>query len=250
MTQPGGFIVPGHEHVVFKLIKCVYGFQKASRICDTKLNEFLMAFRLNWSEADPCVYYRCQGGEMTILAIFVDDGLVCSNKKETPADPHTLLSAAMLSSTEEENEEMRKAPYHEAVGSLIYLAATTRPDIKVVVRQVSQFCQKPGGTLDRHWYAVKRIQAYLKRTLNFGLRFGSDNITPITFNCDADYARDLDKRHSSQKLHLRVYLLHIQRMNHMDQLATNVYSSIHYRSGIHRRLGDIQGRSLDYPSRI
>jgi hypothetical protein len=49
-------------------------------------------------------------------------------------------------------DDMKKVPYREAVGSLLYLATTTRPDIAFAVGQVSQFCQNPGYG---HWNAVK-----------------------------------------------------------------------------------------------
>lgn len=34
------------------------------------------------STADPCVYYCHQEEEVTIVVIYVDDGLVCSRKRE------------------------------------------------------------------------------------------------------------------------------------------------------------------------
>jgi hypothetical protein len=51
------------------------------------------------------------------------------NPKLIPADPHTQLSANMSPKTEKEIDDMKKVPYRKAVGSLLYLATTTRPDI-------------------------------------------------------------------------------------------------------------------------
>jgi len=66
------------------------------------------------------------------------------NPKLTPADPHTQLSKTMCPTNDEEVREMEKVHYREAVGALLYLATTTRPDIAFAVGQVSQYCQNPG----------------------------------------------------------------------------------------------------------
>ena len=39
----------------------------------------MKAFGLIQAEADHCVYYSRQDGVLTIVTIFVDDGLICSN---------------------------------------------------------------------------------------------------------------------------------------------------------------------------
>ena len=83
MEQPEGFIKPGDEDKVCRLIKCIYGLKQASRVWNTKFNDFLLKFGLIRSTADPCVYYRHQEEEITFVIIYVDDGLVCSSKKET-----------------------------------------------------------------------------------------------------------------------------------------------------------------------
>lgn len=47
--------------------------------------------------------------------------------------------------------------YHEAVGSLMYAALGTRPDIAYAVQTVSRFARNPGLA---HWEAVKRVFRY------------------------------------------------------------------------------------------
>jgi hypothetical protein len=82
MSQPEGFLAP-REMEVCKLIKSIYGLKQAPHVWNARFNEFLVTFGLTRSTADPCIYYRHKGEEMTILAIFVDDGLACSNKKKS-----------------------------------------------------------------------------------------------------------------------------------------------------------------------
>ena len=54
------------------------------------------------------------------------------------------LSKADEPRNPEEKEEMRKFPYREAVGALMWTAAMTRPDIACAVRAVARFCENPG----------------------------------------------------------------------------------------------------------
>jgi len=77
---------------------------------------------------------------------------------------------------------MRDVPYQEAVGSLMYAALGTRPDIAFAVQNVSRFSSKPGPV---HWEAVKRIFRYLKGTREWWLTYGEKQ-TDLTGYTDAD----------------------------------------------------------------
>ena len=77
------------------------------------------------------------------------------------------------------------------VGSLLYAAIATRPDIAQAVGAVSKCNSCP---TESHLTAVKRIFRYLKGTIDIGLRYQKcDNGTLIGFS-DADWAGD---RHST-----------------------------------------------------
>ncbi|KAG5890754.1 hypothetical protein JTB14_013100 [Gonioctena quinquepunctata] len=52
------------------------------------------------------------------------------------------------------NEEPPNIPYREAVGSLLYLAMISRPDLAFAVSYVSQFLNNYSS---QHWTAVKKI---------------------------------------------------------------------------------------------
>ena len=73
-------------------------------------------------------------------------------------------------------------PYHEAVGSLMYAALSTCPDIAFAVQTISCFSTKPGPA---HWEAVKRIFRYLKGTSELWLSYGMKN-EKLTGYTDAD----------------------------------------------------------------
>ena len=85
-------------------------------------------------------------------------------------------------------------PYRAAVGSLMYLATGTRPDIAYAVSVVSQ---KLDSATVEDWNKVKRILKYLKGTVNFGILFRSDGVKNIEAFSDADYAQDVETRRST-----------------------------------------------------
>ena len=68
---------------------------------------------------------------------------------------------------------MEKRPVREAIGSLMYLANMTRPDISYAVNQISAFVSNPGYG---HWDAIKRVLAFLAGTKNHGICFGGKNL--------------------------------------------------------------------------
>lgn len=82
LEQPKGRIIGGQENKVYRLHKSLYGLKQASRNWNEKFGEFLSRFGLNPSNADTCVYHLRRGGEMTVVSIWVDDGLVASSSKQ------------------------------------------------------------------------------------------------------------------------------------------------------------------------
>jgi hypothetical protein len=66
---------------------------------------------------------------------------------------------------------MKNTPYRDAIGSLMYAAVATRPDIAFAVSTLSQFLDNPG---DLHWEATKRVFHYLAGTKDYELTFGSE----------------------------------------------------------------------------
>jgi len=117
-------------------------------------------------------------------------GMANAKTVSVPADPH-----AALSPTEEDDRKLSNVPYRKAVGSLVFLAAVSRPDIAFAVNSVSKYLSKHNAT---HWRAVKRIFAYLQGTSDYGIKYGSggSEAALIGFS-DADYAGDIETRRST-----------------------------------------------------
>ena len=83
--------------------------------------------------------------------------------------------------------------YQSMVGSLLYAAIATRPDIAQAVGVVSKFSSKPN---EAHLTAVKRILRYLKGTGDLALKYEKSKGVLVGYS-DADWAGDMDDRHST-----------------------------------------------------
>jgi hypothetical protein len=97
--------------------------------------------------------------------------------------------------TPEELEYMRSVPYLSAVGSLMYLAVGTRPDIAFAVGALSRFNANPGRV---HWKQVQHVFKYLAGTRDLMLCYGpGQDSTSLQIYSDADYAGDVDSARST-----------------------------------------------------
>ena len=107
----------------------------------------------------------------------------------TPVDTSTKLMKA-----KEDEECVDQQRYQSAVGSLLYLSSSTRPDITYAVSNVAKYSANP---TKQHWIAVKRIFRYLKGTLNHGLFYSRNESTECVGFSDSDWGGDLDDRKST-----------------------------------------------------
>jgi hypothetical protein len=92
---------------------------------------------------------------------------------------------------------MKKVPYRSAIGSLMYLATCTRPEISYAVSVCASYMHNPGRV---HWNAVKGILAYINLTNDRRLIFGGNQTDEmkdaVYLYADADHAGNLDNRRS------------------------------------------------------
>lgn len=86
-----------------------------------------------------------------------------------------------------------QVPYMELVGSLLYLASCTRPDIAQAVGALSRYMAHP---TEHHWSTAKGVLRYLASTPDVGIVFKRGGCTLVGY-CDADYAGDIDTRRTT-----------------------------------------------------
>jgi hypothetical protein len=75
-------------------------------------------------------------------------------------------------------------PYSALVGSLLYLAVCTRPDLSHAVNMLARFIASPKL---QHWQAAKGVLRYLRGTADLGVRYLRDGGDLLGYS-DADYA--------------------------------------------------------------
>ncbi|EWM20518.1 putative polyprotein [Nannochloropsis gaditana] len=82
------------------------------------------------------------------------------------------------------------------VGSLLYAALVTRPNIAFAVQSLRKHLQ---AASTEHWIAAKRVLRYLKGTREIGLKYTGNTTGSFTLigYADADYAGDKDNRRST-----------------------------------------------------
>ncbi|CAM8956681.1 unnamed protein product [Rhodiola kirilowii] len=153
MKEPEGFVMPGQEHKVCKLVKSLYGLKQAPMQWHQKFDEdhgeveIILGIRIK----------RVEGGLALTQSDYIEkvlkrfDYFDC-HSANTPFDSsnHLLPNKGNLVSQLE---------YSGAIGSLMYATTSTRLDITFAVGKLSRFTSNPSV---EHWQAVHRVLRYLK----------------------------------------------------------------------------------------
>ena len=117
------------------------------------------------------------------------------NIAKTPAEASVKLS---VEDCPTEGEKKPDWPYMSVLGSLMYSAMATRPDIVQRVCQLARFGSNPGT---KHVKAMKHLLKYLKGTKKRGIRYrrppGDDEKVQIIAFVDSDWAGCPDTRRST-----------------------------------------------------
>ena len=141
----------------------------------------------------------CNRNECTISLLqtaFIDSilhrfSLADTKPYNSPMIPGFVYTKDHSPNSPEEVAQMQKTPYREAIGSLMYIAITTCPDIAFTVSALSQFLSNPGVA---HWEAVKRAFRYLAGMKTYELTYGGERHNLEGFT-DADSATQ-EHRHA------------------------------------------------------
>jgi hypothetical protein len=104
----------------------------------------------------------------------------------TPYDPSVLLRKNHRIA----RDQLR---YSQIIGSLMYLASATRPDISFSVSKLSRFVLNPGDT---HWHALERVLHYLKGTMSYGIHY-TGYARVLEGYCDANRISNADELYAT-----------------------------------------------------
>ncbi|GJZ98754.1 retrovirus-related pol polyprotein from transposon TNT 1-94 [Tanacetum coccineum] len=73
VSQPEGFVDPGHPHHVYRLKKALYGLKQAPRAWYDTLSNFLLAKGFFKGVVDPTLFFQRTGKHILHVQIYVDD---------------------------------------------------------------------------------------------------------------------------------------------------------------------------------
>ncbi|KAH9768293.1 Integrase catalytic domain-containing protein [Citrus sinensis] len=187
MEQPEGFVLPGNEKKVCKLVKSLYGLKQAPKQWHEKFDSVILSHGFKHNNADKCIYFKFTNDFGVIICLYVDDLLIFGTnmqgvddtkkyltsqfKMKDLGEVDTILEAntpydSSIKLLENSGRVVAQLEYASAIGSLMYAMHCTRPDIAFAVCKMSRFTSNPSV---EHWKAIGRILGYLKRTINLGL---------------------------------------------------------------------------------
>lgn len=91
-------------------------------------------------------------------------------------------------------DSCKNMPYRELIGSLLYVANGSRPDISVQVGILSQFLENPQK---KHWRAAVRVLRYLKGTELICIHYSRGGDDALVAYSDANWGGDINSRRST-----------------------------------------------------
>ena len=98
---------------------------------------------------------------------------------------------------------MKNIPYLKAVGSIMYLAMATPPDMRYAAGTLARFSSNPRL---EHWTVVKHFLCYLQGTANHAHTYSLDYMTNESFMTfsDANHGRCKDSGRSTSGYILKI----------------------------------------------
>ena len=93
MEQPEGYVAPGQESKVCKLVKSLYGLKEAPKQWHQKFDHVMMESGYQINECDKCVYVKNTSDGYVILCLYVDDMLIVGSNDKMIQSTKNMLNA-------------------------------------------------------------------------------------------------------------------------------------------------------------
>jgi hypothetical protein len=133
---------------------------------------------------------REQGTLKISQAAYIDIILARFNMQDAkPVSTPLNRNTKLIVPTRSKHTPTIDAPYAKAIGSLMYEALGTRPDIAFAIQPLSQFTTSYGN---EHWMAIKHVLHYLKSAHDNGITFKKGTGLDLEIYVDSDYANRAD----------------------------------------------------------
>ncbi|GJR87318.1 retrovirus-related pol polyprotein from transposon TNT 1-94 [Tanacetum coccineum] len=79
INKPNGFIAPGQESKVYRLVKSLYGLKQAPKQWHQKFDHTMLESEFKINECGKCVYVKDTSSGYVILCLYVDDMLIINS---------------------------------------------------------------------------------------------------------------------------------------------------------------------------
>ncbi|GKD00676.1 zinc finger, CCHC-type containing protein, partial [Tanacetum coccineum] len=94
MKQPEGFVMPGNEHKVCKLVKLLYGLKQAPKQWHKKFDEVVLSSGFHLNQSDKYVYRKFDSSDKcVIICLYVDDMLIFGTNQDQVDKTKKFLSS-------------------------------------------------------------------------------------------------------------------------------------------------------------
>src|SRR6267142_2109264 len=170
-ADPGVFYTWYGEHILILIVHvddCIFTgsspelleqfkaqFHARYALTDLGPVSWLLGIKITWDRSTHSISLSQSSYIDNILARFA---LADAKAQATPMVPGAIFSHSDSPSSPTNINRMRKVPYREAIGSLMYASIAARPNISFAVSTLSQFLDNPE---DAHWIGIKHIFRYL-----------------------------------------------------------------------------------------
>ncbi|KAL0431969.1 UNVERIFIED_CONTAM: Retrovirus-related Pol polyprotein from transposon TNT 1-94 [Sesamum radiatum] len=190
MEQPEGFVIPGQEKKVCRLVKSLYGLKQPPKQWHEKFDRTILSNGFKINECDKCVYVKNSHKSLIIVCLYVDDILIMESKRDIILTTKRILTKHFdmkyMSLTDvilgikisKTSDGLALSQSHYVENILKKFKAYDSPPTKTPVdlnlhlaknqSQLSRFTSNPSKD---HWKGLIRVLRYLKYTSNYGLHY-------------------------------------------------------------------------------
>ncbi|GJX19315.1 zinc finger, CCHC-type containing protein [Tanacetum coccineum] len=154
MKQPEGFVMPSNEHKVCKLVKSLYGLKQAPKQWHQKFDEVVLSSGFLLNQSDKCVFSKFDSSDMGEADVILGIKIKRENKGIVITQSHYIAKILKKFNREDcspvntpmdlveklkpdTGKPVDQLEYTRAIGCLMYVMTSTRPDIVYVVGRLS-----------------------------------------------------------------------------------------------------------------
>ncbi|KAJ3454849.1 hypothetical protein MRS44_013449 [Fusarium solani] len=197
MRMPPGYRKPG---MILMLQKALYGLRESPLLWQRDLTATLHELGFKTVPHEPCCMTK--GG---IIFFFYVDDIVLAYRKERESEIQNCRHDIPMRRKElwPYNERASLSSirrYQRKIGSILYAAVITRPDVAFAASRLARFNANPGP---EHHAAADQVLLYLESTKTLALQFGGADL--FTVASDASFADNTLDRKSSQAYIMKLF---------------------------------------------